>query len=508
TPTPEVTPAPAFEKADPAVYDPNGTPQARAATVKSLTTGVVLAVSVAAAAASAAAGAKGGSSRGGSRGSHKHSLASGNASGAGSSSAAQASTPDFEQLDVGQDAITLSAMGAGDALAIASTAWFGALDRRSHQTVERVAPFSPLLAKIINDGAYLRAILGVFSLVPAVIALVLGAAHIGAHQVLAHGQVVLLPPQWLALLAITTLGVFDASAGLLGALAFAVGTVIWHFSVAGGVPSVGDVRLLGGVMLIGIAPGVIATTFRGIRRVHATGFDLLWERLIDLAVVPFMADWSVAGMVSGLSALAGLNLSIGNHATDFGVAIAVAMAARVLLEEAAARWFPARLNAINPDEIDEPSLVQRSVSLLLKFSVWMLLAAALMGLSWQVWAGAALAIFPAVVGWFSDRFPNSPWLWRILPQGLPALFVNLGIGVLTGLAVKAIVGDVPALAAWSSLIIPLPLLALSVAGMFGRHGNTTDDGTEEERFSKRNAWIYRAGGVVVLIAVLKLAGIF
>jgi hypothetical protein len=371
-----------------------------------------------------------------------------------------------------------------------------------------VAPFSPLLAKVLNDGSYLRAIAGVFSLLAPLAALLMGATQIGAHATLSTGQVSLLPPPIWAMLGISLLGVLDASAGLLATLVFVLGSLAWMPIATGHLASISDVRLLSGVMLIGIAPGIAATTFRSIRRAHVTDFSLVWERLIDIAVVPFMAGWSVSGMVSGLPALAGLNIDLANNATAFGIAVAMVMALRVLLEEAAARWFPARLNAINPDEIEEPGVTQRSLSLAIKFGVWMLIAGALMGLSWQVWAGAALAIFPAVIGWFSDRFPNVAWLWRILPQGLPALLLNLGLGMVSAWAVKVVVGDVPALAAWSSLIIPIPLLVISVAGMFGRHGVTMPDGAEEPRFAQRSVWIYRLGGVAVFIAVLKLAGIF
>lgn len=468
-------------------YDPNGTPAARAATVQSVTTGVVVAATMAAAAAAAASAsaAAGASSASGGRG------ASGGSGGSGSggSSSSDTSVPDFEQLDLAQDGLILQHRGLGDAWALGVPAWFGWLDKRSHRTVERVAPFSPLLAKVFNDGSYLRAMLGVFSLVPSLIALIFG-----------------FNPGWATLLTIVVLGIFDATAGLLGGVVFVSAFAVTAADLAD-LSGSGLLRVVSGLLLIAIAPGIVATTFRGIRRAHTTGFALIWERLIDLALTPFMAGWTVANLVGGLNALAGVNLEISTHATQFGFAVAIAMAGRVLFEEAAARWFPERLNAINPDEIDDPSILQRSVSLALKFVVWMLLAGALLGFSWQVWVGAALTILPSIAGWFSHRFPNFPWLWRILPQGLPALFVSLAVGALTAQLVKQAVGDVPALAAWTSLIIPLPLLALSVAGMFARHGNVDAEGVEEERFSKRHAWIYRVGGVVVFVAVLRLAGL-
>jgi hypothetical protein len=51
------------------------------------------------------------------------------------------------------------------------------------------------------------------------------------------------------------------------------------------------------------------------------------------------------------------------------------------------------------------------------------------------------------------------------------------------------------------------MLALTALGWFGRHGSIDADGNEEERPGKRNKWIYRIGGVVVMVLTLKLAGV-
>jgi hypothetical protein len=53
----------------------------------------------------------------------------------------------------------------------------------------------------------------------------------------------------------------------------------------------------------------------------------------------------------------------------------------------------------------------------------------------------------------------------------------------------------------------MPLLILSLLGMFGRHGRVNRHGEEEERPGKRNKWLYRIGGLVMLVITLKLAGV-
>jgi hypothetical protein len=212
-------------------------------------------------------------------------------------------------------------------------------------------------------------------------------------------------------------------------------------------------------------------------------------------------------MVSGLPALAGLTLDVANHVNDFVFFIAIAIFIRVALEELAAAGYPARLNRINPDEIPDPSILQRSIVLVIKYGVWVFIGGALIGPSWQVWVGSALFVFPTVIGWFTDKFPNSPRIWRILPTGIPGLAFTLFVASATSATVGAILGTTPDLGKWSFLILPIPMLAITVLGWFGRHGAIDADGNEEERPGKRNQWIYRIGGVVVMVLTLKLAGV-
>jgi hypothetical protein len=208
-------------------------------------------------------------------------------------------------------------------------------------------------------------------------------------------------------------------------------------------------------------------------------------------------------MVSSLPALAGLTLPVANHVLDFALAISLAALLRVWFEEAAARLFPARLDAINPTEIPEPGLLQKIIVLGIKYLIWVIIGGALIGPSWQVFAGSALFLFPTVLGWFADRFPNSPRLWKLLPSGLPGLVTSLVVASGTSAVVAAIFGVVPTLAQWSFLIIPMPMLVLSILGLFGRHGANEDD----EKPAKAHIWVYRLGGLVMFIITLKLTGI-
>jgi hypothetical protein len=216
-----------------------------------------------------------------------------------------------------------------------------------------------------------------------------------------------------------------------------------------------------------------------------------------------MAGTTVATMVAVLPSVAGLTMPIANHVLGFGLLITGAAILRVLLEEFATRAFPARLNANNPDEVPEAPLVQKVFKLLISYFIWVLITGAIIGPVWQSWVGSVFFLLPAVLGLFADRFPNVPFLWRILPQGIPGLAFGVILSTVVALLLLATLGANPESAAWIIVILPLPSLALGVMGLFGQHGHAG-----EVRLSQRSVWAFRIGGVLMFVVTLRLMGIF
>jgi hypothetical protein len=470
-------------------FSPLGSPESIAAIVELAMKSIVIAAAAAAAVGAAAAAAAGGASAAGSS-----SSSSSSSSSAGSSKPeSEENDEDLAELEVAQDQIELVEENWGDKLAWFKSRWLTFLDKITHDLALLIAPVSPLVAKIINDGAYLRAVLGSTTLLLPIAGtgLALVAVFQNAGEVFA--------PTWYLMLAIALLGLFDAFAGFAATLVFLVGTVI----AAGNLPDISQVRTLMGVMIIAIGPAMLATAFRTLRKSPARDLDSWWERIADLAIAPFMAGWSVMTMVSVMPAISGLTLNMANHVTDFGIAIAIAAAVRVLLEEGAARYFPARLNQINPTELPDSPLIQKAIALLIRYGIWVVLSGAIVGFGWQAFVGSALFLLPTIVGWYQDRFPNVPWIWRILPTGVPGLAFTILVSSGSAAALAIWLGATPAYAEISFVLLPLPLLLLSLLSMFGREGATED----EVRIAQRNRWVYRIGGVVMLLITLKLTGI-
>jgi hypothetical protein len=208
-------------------------------------------------------------------------------------------------------------------------------------------------------------------------------------------------------------------------------------------------------------------------------------------------------MVSILPAVSGLTVNAANHVADFGVWVAAAAVVRVILEEFVARYFPARLNAINPDEVPEPPLAQKAVALATKYGIWVIFTGALIGPSWQSWVGSALFLLPTVISWYQDRFPNVPLLWRVIPTGVPGLAFSILLASFTTALVTSWLGLNPELMQWAFVLLPLPMLAFSLLGMFARQGVDED----EDRPVKRYKYVYRIGGVLMMFFTLQLVGI-
>jgi hypothetical protein len=398
-------------------FNPIGSPEAIAATVKTTAT-VVAVVSTVAAAAGAAASAAAGASAG--------SSSSSSSSGSSASSSQDTNQQDgsLTNIDAEVESFTSSHEGPGDRIPIFRWRIFNFLDKFTHDLTVHVARVSPVVSKIINDGAYLRAMFGSLWLAFPLTGIAL--ATIGLmNPVLQIG-----PPDWRLFIFIAILGMFDAFSGLLATLIFVIGMLNTF-----GIRDVSDLRMMLGVLVVGFGPALVAIAFRQIRKHFETSFSYFWERIADVAVLIFFTGWTVSSMVGTLPALAGRTLSVANHVADFGFFLSIAIVIRVVLEEFAARFYPTRLDKINPTEVSSTSQLQKVLSTALRLGLFVFVTAAFMGNTWQVWVGSIIFILPNVLSWFQDRLPNSPLIWKLIPQGLPGLAFSLLVASYTALFV-------------------------------------------------------------------------
>lgn len=492
------------DNAEPQPFDVMQSPEsvtaftAATAQVAAIAAGVA-AAAAAAAAAGVASSASGVSATGASSSSGASSTGGSNSSQNSQSSAQSTDKESSEEsgelgsLDYAQDEIALSESGWGDKLAWFAMAWLTFFDARSRRIAERTAPWSPLFAKVINDGAYLRSMLGSLSFAGWLTGLWLGVTA-ALENSATFGL-----PTWQLLLPIALLGVLDAASGFIAATAYSLITLALH-----GIPTLDELNVYLATYLVAVGPAMIATALRGIRKEHARNSSDWWERLTDSAVIPFMSGWTAYTIITVTPAVTGLTNNSVNHVNDFALGVALFGLVRVVGEELAARWFPQRLDRINPDAFEEPNLIQRVLSLGVRYVMWLVVSAAVFGFGWQIFVGSALFLVPTVLGWFADPFPNYPWLWKLMPIGVPGLAFAMVLSGATAALLASLFGAVPALAEWSYVLTPLPLLVYSLLGLFARHGESEIS----QKPIKGLKWVYRIGGIAMFLLTLKLAGLF
>ncbi len=368
------------------------------------------------------------------------------------------------------------------------------LDKPSVWFTVKFAKISPLLSKIFNDGSYIRAVFGSLTLIAPIT-----SAAIAIYAVQTSAGLIA-NTAWTALLILAWIAIFDALAGLVGILTYAISFWI----VAQHVDVWQDIRLLLGTALVIIGPSLLMTAFRSIRRQAALGTHQWWERVSDLAIGPFISGWSMSIFVSALPAIAGMTLSAANHVLLFAVIIALSAIVRVLAEEFAAQNFPHRMDKLTPDEISDAPRIQKAISLVVRYFFWVFMAAGVLGNSWQLWVGSAIVLVPQVLSWYEYEVPNSPTIWRLLPTGVPGLAFGLLVTGWTTTVLSYLVISSAHLAKWAFVILPMPLIVFALLASFGRFGETE----HEIKPTKRNKFVYRVGGIVMLAITMRLAGIY
>jgi hypothetical protein len=458
-------------------FDPLATEEGVKALAKTTAGAAAIAAAVAAAAAAAAAGA----------------AAAGGARSSGGSSAPSGDAGSVANIDAAHEQYRLRRRGRGDKWKLWKNKFMTWLDKPSVLATVASGKFSPLLTRILEDGAYLRAAFGSFAILPTI-----AAVTISVISLVINGET-LQPPTWQLFLAIAVIGIFDTFAGAIGTAVFVIASLAIH-----GLSDLNDIRMLLGVIIVGYGPALLANAFRAFRKVPEAGTSYWWERIVDLGVLPFIGGWTTSAMISTLPALAGVTLSVANHVGDFSLAIALAIMIRVIAEEASARTFPQRLDYLHPTDVADAHKSQRWASLVIRLAVFIFVTAALMGNDWRVWVGSVLFVLPNLLGFYADKFRNIPWLWRILPNGIPGLALTLLIATATTNVVAGWFGATPDLVLWSFALLPIPMLGLSLLHMFGREGN---EGEERWIRTPKATWIYRIGGIGMLVVTMMLAGV-
>ena len=422
----------------------------------------------------------GGSSSGGGGGSSSGNSSSGSDGGDGGGA-------DYGSLEADHDDFETEGVGFWDRLPFWKLKWLTATDVPLTNLIESSARFSPVVSRIFNDGSYIRALIGSLSGIGYLAALVIGVAAVDPHasSLATSGRVG-------ALVLLMALGTLDALIGLIGMAAFAATSLLIH-PIAG----VGDFRYLLAMFILGFAPSIMSTTFRKIRRPAIENLNDAYERLIDLALIGFISVLTVMSLVGSVSAFAGATVPLSKDVKPIAFAIAAVALSRVVLEEVAAKLAPERLNRINPTEVPGTFTWQPWASLVLKFAVLITMIGGMVGMGWHLWVGAFLIFLPGIIGMVFPNLPSFKWIHEFIPGGVGALAFATLISSWSGSLVNLLLGKSPLYGQLSFILIPLPVILISIVGMFGQ--------SEDKLWQRLNKkWIYIAGGIAVFLFTVQV----
>ena len=366
--------------------------------------------------------------------------------------------------------------------------WLGSerLDSLSAALPVALNRFSPLLARVSNDGAYLRAMFGPLWLISSLAGIVLGVLSVAST----HGAAV--PPAMGLLVAIVVLSAFDVLGGLLAASTFTIGVI-----ALSGLATIAEARTILGIDVIFFTVALTASAARPLRRLPAVSASDWFDRIADVVVASLIATWAVTKMIGALPALSGLALPIANSAFTVALFAGGAIVLRYVLETVASYHYPLRLASVAPPKIGFPSVQQQLVSAVFKTALFVFVAIAYLGNIWPLWIGAALFLIPSVVAAFQAKLPNVPRLVKLIPGGVIKVVLMLCVGKLLGGWLASIIHNPQDFIDQAFVILSIPALLLGFAGFFGREGDKWELN-----------WPIRIGGVVVVIVgVLLVLGV-
>ena len=355
------------------------------------------------------------------------------------------------------------------------------LDEAPKAMAKQAEKVFSLLARMIVDARYLRAIFGNLSwlTIPASIVM----TYLGLHH---HGNRAI-PFDKYTLLVVMLIGVFDALAGFIGALVY-----IDFVFANGHLNDLNAILFTAGFTLLFFMPALLASKIRPLHRT-IKGVHLFWERLVDYALISLLTGWAASKAVQALPSLYGYDLPITKFANKIGIYVGLAIAVRLLLEEIAWYGFPYRLAKLHI-ELKSPGYIQEFRGLLIRLGLFILFLYPYVGWNKYLYIGIGLFAFPQLLSLISWEPPKSKIL-GLLPKGALRI-VLVGIGALLIQRYAFPKHFTPRQSIINSIMfLPIPAAVLSLLDFFAA----------KSPFNKKSSgWrhLYRLLGIIVLILLI------
>jgi hypothetical protein len=393
---------------------------------------------------------------------------------------------DLASVDSGKLALIKRDPGRGDLSKTWQNPYTDESDYLFVTAAYKASGYSPLLARTVADGSYLRAILGSFAGFLYPIAAILGLTaliNVGAQA---------MAPALGIILAIVIVGILDAFAGFTAAAIFFIGVFI-----TGHMGTRHELLTVAGLMVIFFAPALLASAVRPLRRLVSNGEEG-WERITDYALAILLTGWAVEKMVNALNGLASVQLAITYKAGTIAICSAVLVGIRIALEDVSTYHYPVRLQAVTA-QLQDPDQYQKIISLMIKTFVFIMLAVPFVGFTIQMILGTALFVFPSVANMtFAKKLPKFPNIHWLIPKGAFKIVAMVFVGFIFSNWVQGLFTNPQTFLKWSFVILTFPGIFFTILGWVAQ-------APEKSWRSHKNGQIaYRVLGVVVFLLVVQI----
>jgi hypothetical protein len=326
----------------------------------------------------------------------------------------------------------------------------------------RLAPRWPLLARLVEDGTPVRAVLGSLSLLLPLAGLVLGV--VGGLR--AEGPYA---PALALSIALLAIGLADAMSGIAGVIGFTAAVLLTGHLATGDLTVGEGLRGLVGVAALWFLVPLIAGAARPFRRIRAAGHVYAWDRAADTLIAALLSGWAVQGLVGSLDDLVGHTQPLTEHADAMGLLTVGLVGARFGLEELAARGYPQRLSVVHAAHVPvEPTFLVQLRGVVVRSAFLAFFAWAFIGSCWQLWVGVAVFALPYVLALVHQRIPDARPLAITVPRGVVETLVLVVVGTALAYWINADAGSDPTSALRNGFVIlAVPASAIGVLGVLG-----------------------------------------
>jgi uncharacterized repeat protein (TIGR02059 family) len=393
---------------------------------------------------------------------------------------------DREQADVSEVSIDQVVGSGGTKSDVYSPPVIRSIDELLQQIPSRIASTQQLLARIIRDGVYLRALTGVGGVAVAFSGVIIGffAANSSGFDAVS--------PSFGWLLALVILGSLDALAGGMAAL-----TIIAVTAISGGIDSTDAIRGLLGLAVLSFAIPLVASTTRPFRRNSAKSENWLWTRTSDAVLLSLFGAWAAGAMYDALPGLYGFTSSAAGRTTTVQVVVLATLIVRFMLEGVATKVTGNRLAYLAGPSLPEPSLGRSVFAIIVRTAIMLFVAEAFIGNNIALWISAAMYAIPKLIALVAHRFPKSAKLKVWLPAGLLRTVVMLFVARWWASNISSFSEDPATQLQAAFVLLGIPSLVLTLIGWFA--------GGERKW---RSTPVSKVLGIVVLaIGVLTVRGV-